>query len=80
VTEVCRFHSRILAAVERGDVEAARAAAAEHIRASLAHTLENLDRYRDADDLGALALPEDVRGELDRIEAVLVKRPRKPKR
>ncbi len=71
VAEACRFHAQILAAIQHGDAKAARDAAAEHIRASLAHTLENLDRQRPGDDLNALALPEDVRAELRRIESVL---------
>lgn len=79
IAEVCRFHAHILAAVRRGDAEAARAVAAEHIRASLAHTLENLDRQRSGGDLNALALPEDVRAELRRIESVL-DRPKRKKR
>jgi DNA-binding GntR family transcriptional regulator len=80
VGEVRRFHAQILAAVQRGDAEAARDAAAEHIRASLAHTLENLDRQRSGGDLSALALPEDVRAELHRIESVLDRPKRKGKR
>ena len=67
VAEACRYHTRILAAVRRGDAEAARALAAEHIRVSLAHTLENLDRYRSAEDAGVL--PEQVSTELDRIKS-----------
>lgn len=80
VAEVCRFHAHILAAVQRGDAEAARAVAAEHIRASLTHTLENLDRQRSGGDLSALALPEDVRAELHRIESALDRPKRKGKR
>jgi DNA-binding GntR family transcriptional regulator len=79
VAEVCRFHGQILAAIRRGDARAARDAAAEHIRASLAHTLENLDRQRSGGDLEALALPEDVRAELRRIESA-VDRPQRKKR
>jgi DNA-binding GntR family transcriptional regulator len=79
VAEVCRFHAHILGAVRRGDAKAARAVAAEHIRASLAHTLENLDRQRSVGDLSALALPEDVRAELHRIESAL-DRPKRKKR
>lgn len=79
ISEVCRFHARILAAVRRGDAEAARAVAAEHIRASLAHTLENLDRYRGG-ELGAQALPDDVREELSRIESALDHQKRKARR
>jgi len=79
VAGVCRFHAQILAAIQRGDAKAAREAAAEHIRASLAHTLENLDRQRPVGDLSALALPEDVRAELHRIESAL-DRPKRKKR
>lgn len=77
VSEVCRFHAQILAALRRGDAEAARAIAAEHIRASLAHTLESLDRQRPGNDLNALALPEDVQAQLKRIEAALGRPKRK---
>jgi DNA-binding GntR family transcriptional regulator len=69
VAEACRFHTRILAAVHRGDADTARALAAQHIHTSLLHTLENLDRYRGSDDLAAVALPDDVREELNRIES-----------
>lgn len=78
VAEVCRHHADILAAVRRGDVAAARALSAEHIRTSLEHTLENLRRLGD-DDLAAGALPDDVREELRRIESVL-EDPKKPPR
>lgn len=80
IAEVCRFHAQILAAIQRGDAKAAREAAAEHIRASLAHTLENLDRQRSGGDLSALALPEDVRAELHRIESALDRPKRKGRR
>jgi DNA-binding GntR family transcriptional regulator len=80
VAGVCQFHARILAAVRRGDAEAARALAAEHVRASLTHTLENLDRRRgQEDDLVATSLPKDVRDELSRIESEL-EHPRKKTR
>ena len=78
IAEACRFHAKILAAVKRGDAAAARALAAKHIRASLAHTLENLDRYRGAGNLDTL--PDNVRTELHRIEAALDQPKRKPKR
>lgn len=78
ISEVCRFHVRILTAVRRGDAEAARTVAAEHIRTSLAHTLKNLDRYRGG-ELGAQALPDDVREELNRIESALDRPKRKGK-
>jgi DNA-binding GntR family transcriptional regulator len=68
VAEVCGFHTRILAAVHRRDAAAARALAAEHIHTSLLHTLQNLDRCR-GDDLATIALPDDVREELNRIES-----------
>jgi uncharacterized protein YicC (UPF0701 family) len=74
IAEVCGYHGRILAAVRDGDAEAARAAAAQHIRQSLAHTLENLDRQRPGTDLTALALPREVREELNRIESELGRR------
>jgi hypothetical protein len=79
VAEVCRFHTRILAVVRRGDVDAARSLAAEHIRTSLAHTLENLDRHPNSDDLATVALPDDVREELQRIESAM-QRPKKKAR
>lgn len=79
VAEACRFHAQILAAIRHGDARAARDAAAEHIRASLAHTLENLDRAQPGGDLSAVALPEDVRAELHRIESAL-DRPKRRKR
>lgn len=79
VAEACRFHAQILAAIQHGDARAARDAAAEHIRVSLAHTLENLDRQRPSGDLNMLALPEDVRAELHRIESA-VDRPQRKKR
>lgn len=80
VAEVCRFHSEILAAVEEGDAARARHVAAEHIRTSLTHTLDCLDEHRSAGDLGAVALPEDVREELGRIESSLGQPKRKGKR
>jgi len=68
VAEVCRSHAQILAAVRQGDADAARALAAEHIRASRRHTLESLDQQRGGQDLATTALPDDVRDELDRIQ------------
>lgn len=78
VTELCQFHTRILTAVRCGDAEAARAAAAEHVRASLVHTLENLDRHSGSSSLSALELPDDVREELRRIESNLQDRESPP--
>jgi DNA-binding GntR family transcriptional regulator len=74
LAEVCACHGRILAAVRAGDADTARASAAEHIRLSLAHTLEHLDRQRPGTDLAALALPREVREELNHIEAELGRR------
>jgi DNA-binding GntR family transcriptional regulator len=71
VAEVCQYHAQILAAMRAGDAETGRRVAAEHIQRSLAHTLENLDRQRPGADLTALALPREVREELNRIEAAL---------
>ncbi len=71
LAELCQFHAQILEAVRRGDAEAARAVAAEHVRTSLAHTLECLDRHPAGESLSTLALPDDVREELKRIESDL---------
>lgn len=71
IAEVCQFHARILAALRAHDVQAARTLSAEHIRASLAHSLEHLDRQRPDGDLATLALPSEVREELRRIESGL---------
>jgi DNA-binding GntR family transcriptional regulator len=71
VAELCQFHAQILAAVRRGDAEAARSAAAAHVRTSLAHTLECLDRRPNSGSLSSLALPDDVRDELRRVESNL---------
>jgi len=70
VAEVCRHHAQILAAVQAGDAEAARHAAAQHIRASLNHTLERLPQQRGGGDLASLALPDDVCAELRRLDAL----------
>jgi DNA-binding GntR family transcriptional regulator len=80
VADVCRYHSRTLTAVVHGDAETAKAVSAEHIRASLTHTLESLDRQRTGDDLSTVALPDDVREELRRIEGGLEHPRRKPRR
>jgi len=74
ITEVCDDHGRILAAVREGDAETARTVSAEHIRRTLARTLDNLDRQRPGTDLAALALPREVREELNRIESELGRR------
>ena len=71
VAELCQFHSQILAAVRRGDAEAARSAAAAHVRTSLGHTLACLDRRPDGGNLSSLTLPDDVRDELRRVESNL---------
>lgn len=76
VGEACRYHAEILAAVRRGDADAARSLSAEHIRTSLALSLEHLDRGGSDDDLATAALPDDVRDELKRIESVLEEPPK----
>jgi DNA-binding GntR family transcriptional regulator len=78
IESVCRFHSRMLAAVRAGDGDTARNAAAEHIRLSLDSTLASFDRQRPGTDLAAMALPSEVREELQRIESHLA--PREEKR
>jgi DNA-binding GntR family transcriptional regulator len=68
IEETHRFHSRILAAVKRGDAETARTLMAGHIRASMQEALEHYDRAQTDTRAIPLGLPDDLLADLDRIE------------
>ena len=67
LTEIHRFHSEILDAVEKGDAARAMERSSEHIRVSLRERLETNDRWERQHELNRItALPALVLEELER--------------
>lgn len=65
--EIHRYHSNILAAVERGDAATAMERISEHIRVSLRERLETNERWERQKELNRItALPDSVLEELER--------------
>ncbi|NLX99562.1 MAG: GntR family transcriptional regulator [Rhodopirellula sp.] len=65
------YHRRILHAVRRGDGEAARRWMVDHLRASMAETLEHYRRAESAVEqqaISAFTLPDDVRRTIEHLE------------
>jgi len=68
VLRTCRYHQRILRAVEKHDADAARDWMVRHLRASRRQTLTSLDHLQAGENAAPLAIPADLLEELKHME------------
>lgn len=66
--QACRYHRKILEALQKRDAEAARDWIVRHLHASRRQTLTSLEQIQDGEGTASLTLPEDLLAELKHLE------------
>ncbi len=66
--QACRYHRKILEALQKRDAEAARDWVVRHLHASRRQTLASLEQAQASEGTASLTLPEDLLAELKHLE------------